>query len=81
MDVFMDKINKRRLIQSSDFKLVNNEQFLSCSNKIAKWIYLRTEEFGVQWQYTKSRKQFYHPMCIRKLLDVSIDSHHGNPHL
>lgn len=81
MDVFTDKINKRRLIQSSDFKLVNNEQFLSCSNKIAKWIYLRTEEFGVQWQYTKSREQFYHPMCIRKLLDVSIDNHHGNPHL
>lgn len=48
MDVFTDKINKRRLIQSSDFKLVNNEQFLSCSNKIAKWISLRTEEFGVQ---------------------------------
>lgn len=44
----MDKINKRRLIQSSDFKLVNNEQFLSCSNKIAKWISLRTEEFGVE---------------------------------
>lgn len=48
MDVFMDKTNKCRLIQSTDFKLVINERFLSCSNTIAKWISLRTEEFGVE---------------------------------
>lgn len=48
MDAFMDKIYKYRIIESNDFKLVNNEWFLSCSNKIAKWISLRTEEFGVE---------------------------------
>lgn len=36
MDVFMDKIYKCRLIEYTDFQLVNNEWFLSRSSKITK---------------------------------------------